>query len=172
MARKKQGRNAAPESDRHSQDGESDQNHGYAVGYRRPPKHTRFKPGQSGNPKGRKKGTINLNTVLKKVLNEDVLIREGGRQRRMPKLEALVRNTLAQAFKGDPKAYASLGLLMRQSGYGNDPDEVTAENLLGANYQHIVDDFLARAKTSEKWIESEIEQGEQDGVSRGGDPVS
>ena len=53
MARKKQGRNAAPESDRHSQDGESDQNHGYAVGYRRPPKHTRFKPGQSGNPLSR-----------------------------------------------------------------------------------------------------------------------
>ncbi len=43
---------------------------GYDVGYRKPPKHTRFKPGQSGNPRGRPKGTKNLKTDLIEELGE------------------------------------------------------------------------------------------------------
>ena len=38
------------------------------VGYKQPPKHTQFKPGQSGNPKGRPKGTQNLATDLAEEL--------------------------------------------------------------------------------------------------------
>ena len=33
---------------------------GYEVGYGRPPQHTQFRPGQSGNPAGRRKGVRNL----------------------------------------------------------------------------------------------------------------
>jgi hypothetical protein len=40
----------------------------YSVGYGRPPKHTRFKPGRSGNPKGRPRGSRNLSTEMQKVL--------------------------------------------------------------------------------------------------------
>ena len=40
----------------------------YAVGYRRPPLHSRFKPGQSGNPSGRSKGSQNLKTMFEQVL--------------------------------------------------------------------------------------------------------
>ena len=57
----------------------------YAVGYRRPPKSTRFKSGQSGNPAGRKKESGNLKTILSKVLGEDMRIREGDHVRRMSK---------------------------------------------------------------------------------------
>ena len=80
----------------------------FEVGYGRPPRHSRFKPGQSGNPKGRAKQSRNLRTIVQQVLREDMQIREGGRLRRMPAIEALVRTTLARAFKGDPKALASL----------------------------------------------------------------
>lgn len=46
--------------------------HDYKVGPGKPPKHTRFKPGQSGNPKGRPKGSQNVKTVLNKVGRESV----------------------------------------------------------------------------------------------------
>jgi hypothetical protein len=36
----------------------------YAVGYRRPPLHSRFQPGVSGNPPGRPKGAANLKTLM------------------------------------------------------------------------------------------------------------
>ena len=57
---------------------------GSLVGYGRPPLHSRFKPGRSGNPKGRAKQSRNLRTIVQQVLREDMPIREGGRLRRMP----------------------------------------------------------------------------------------
>ena len=57
------------------------------VGYGRPPVHTRFKPGQSGNPKGRRKGQRNLHTVLTEALNQRITIREGDRTRSVTKLD-------------------------------------------------------------------------------------
>jgi hypothetical protein len=54
------------------------------VGYKRPPTHTRFKPGQSDNPKGRPKHARNLKTEFLEELNEVILVREGGGRRRSP----------------------------------------------------------------------------------------
>jgi hypothetical protein len=48
----------------------------YAVGYGRPPPHSRFKKGQSGNPWGRPPGAKNLKTVLNEALNERVIVVE------------------------------------------------------------------------------------------------
>src|SRR5258707_14185668 len=50
----------------------------YEVGYRKPPGHTRFKKGQSGNPKGRPAGAKNLSTLLSEALNEPVVVTENG----------------------------------------------------------------------------------------------
>jgi Family of unknown function (DUF5681) len=115
----------------------------YAVGKYRPPLHSRFKPGQSGNPKGRAKQSRNLRTIVNQVLSEDMQIREGGRLRRMCAMEALVRTLLARSFKGDPKALASLIMLLRQSGL-TERDENVTELLHGPNYDAIIADFLAR----------------------------
>src|SRR6266446_5725047 len=115
----------------------------YTVGYCRPPLHSRFKPGQSGNPKGRPRQSRNLRTIVKQVLSEDMQIREGGRLRRMSAMEALVRTLRARAFKGDSKALASLIVLARLSGL-TESDEAIADLLHGPEYDAIIADFLAR----------------------------
>jgi Family of unknown function (DUF5681) len=120
----------------------------FAVGYGRPPLHSRFKPGKSGNPKGRVKQSRNMRTIVQQVLNEDMQIREGGRVRRMSAMEALVRTTLTRSFKGDPKALVSLIVIMKQSGYGPDRDEPATDLLSGSDYEAIVADYLARNLSS------------------------
>jgi hypothetical protein len=121
-------------------DGQGSERGTYPVGYCRPPVHSRFKPGQSGNPKGRAKGSQNLRTIVKQVSNEQIVIREGDRARRMRRMEALVRTAYARAFKGDPKALALLILLLRQSGL-TESDETTTELLQGPEYAAIIADF-------------------------------
>jgi hypothetical protein len=74
------------------------------VGYGKPPKATRFKPGQSGNPMGRPKGTLNLATDLSAELGEQITVREGGRPRRISKQRALIKSLMARALDGDVRA--------------------------------------------------------------------
>ena len=133
----------APDTIAAPADGQTGKREPYTVGYCRPPLHSRFKPGQSGNPKGRAKGSQNLRTIVKQVSSEQILIREGDRPRRMSKMEALVRTTFTRAFKGDPKALASLIMLWRQIGL-IEIDVTTTELLQGPEYAAIVADFLAR----------------------------
>ena len=74
------------------------------VGYKRPPRATQFKPGQSGNPKGRPKGSLNIANVLAKTLREQVAVNEGGRHRKITKLEAAVKQIVNKAAGGDAGA--------------------------------------------------------------------
>jgi Family of unknown function (DUF5681) len=86
----------------------------YDVGYGKPPVASRFKPRQSGNPGGRKKGSKNLATVVKRAQNEKVTVVINGRRRSMTKLEAAITQLANKAASGDPKAtqmLVDLGLL-------------------------------------------------------------
>lgn len=80
----------------------------YPVGYKKPPRHTQFKKGQSGNPKGRPKGTPNFRTALDQALKEQVLVNEGGRRRSISKLEAMVKQHVNKAVSGDARAREQL----------------------------------------------------------------
>lgn len=82
----------------------------YSVGYKRPPIAHRFKPGQSGNPRGRRKRSKNLLTLLDEELDSAITVKERGRERRMSKRQAMVKQIVASALKGDPK---TLDLLLR-----------------------------------------------------------
>ena len=76
----------------------------YKVGYGKPPKRTQFKPGKSGNPSGRPKGSRNLATDLAAELCEPITVREEGRQRRISKQRALIKSLMAKALQGDVRA--------------------------------------------------------------------
>ena len=72
----------------------------YEVGYGRPPKHTRFKKGQSGNPRGRPKGRKNRGSVVREAIEREVTIRENGKTRKVTVFEALVESMVSKALKG------------------------------------------------------------------------
>lgn len=74
------------------------------VGYGRPPMMTRFRPGQSGNPRGRPKGARNLSTIVAAALSERVAINENGRRRRITKFEATVKQLVNRAASGEARA--------------------------------------------------------------------
>jgi hypothetical protein len=71
------------------------------VGYGKPPQHTRFKKGESGNPTGRPKGSKNLTTLLEKELKQRVVVTENGRRRSITKQEAMVKHLVNKAVSGD-----------------------------------------------------------------------
>jgi hypothetical protein len=76
----------------------------YEVGYGKPPRHTRFKKGQSGNPLGRPSGSKNLATVLSEALNELVIVAENGGRRKITKRQAIITQLVNQSAKADWRA--------------------------------------------------------------------
>ena len=94
---------------------------GYEVGYRRPPVHSRFQPGTSGNPKGRPKGSPNLQTLVNKILNEQVSLREGQEVRKVSKAEAVLRGLVIAALKGDQRSVVTLFRIAEQCGEFGEP---------------------------------------------------
>ena len=96
------------------------------VGYKNPPVHTRFQPGQSGNPRGRAKGQQNLKTLFNKILNEKIAVREGANTRKVSKAEAILRTVVVGALKGDVRHTAMLVKLAEQAGgFDDERTEIT-----------------------------------------------
>src|SRR4029077_8624061 len=85
----------------------------YEVGYGKPPRHTRFEPGRSGNPRGRPPGAKNMKTLLSKALNELVVVTEPGGRRKVSKREAVVTQLVTPSAKADYKAIQILLGMLR-----------------------------------------------------------
>jgi len=81
------------------------------VGPGRPPRHSQFRKGTSGNPNGRPKGSLNVATVLARTLRERVVINENGRRRTITKLQASVKQLVNKAAGGDMNAFKVLSAL-------------------------------------------------------------
>jgi hypothetical protein len=114
------------------------------VGYKRPPPHSQFKPGQSGNPRGRPKHVRNFKTDLLDELREQIPIRENGRERKISKQRAFIKALVAAAIKGDMRATNALvSFCTRSLGIQADEDvnmTATADDI------DIIDSFVKRER--------------------------
>ena len=88
-----------------------------AVGYRRPPAGARFRKGQSGNPRGRPKGSRNrprptqgeqLRAMILEEAYRLIKVDDEGKEVKMPMLRAVLRSLVVAAAKGEPRAQATL----------------------------------------------------------------
>lgn len=105
----------------------------YEVGYKKPPKHTRFQPGQSGNRNGRPKKPRSSNELMEHVLNEKVVITIKGRQRTVTMKEVLIRQLIADAMKGNQRALKAI--------FHRETERVLDEDARVADRKKFDDDF-------------------------------
>ena len=76
----------------------------YPIGFGRPPRKSRFQPGQSGNPRGRPKSARNFATAFASELNDAVTVTEDGKRRRITKRQVIAKQLVNKAAAGDLRA--------------------------------------------------------------------
>jgi hypothetical protein len=76
----------------------------YTVGYGRPPNASQFKPGQSGNAKGRPTGARNISSMARDALERTINVKEKGSWRKTTVRKAAYRRLAEKAIAGDVKA--------------------------------------------------------------------
>ena len=86
----------------------------YPVGFKKPPAHTRFKKGQSGNPKGRPRGAKNLATLITDALDEKVTVNYRGRPRKATKRQIIITQLVNKSAQADLKATQILLGMMQE----------------------------------------------------------
>jgi predicted phage terminase large subunit-like protein len=85
----------------------------YVVGYGKPPLHTRFQKGRSGNPNGRPRGKKNMSTLLSAALDASIIVVENGRRKKITKREAIVTQLVNKSASADLKATQIVLALLR-----------------------------------------------------------
>ena len=86
----------------------------YEVGYGKPPLHTRFQKGKSGNPKGRPRGKKNMSTLLSTALNASIVVVANGRRKKITKREAIVTQLVNKSAAADLKATQIVLAMLRE----------------------------------------------------------
>ena len=113
------------------------------IGYKQPPKHLQFQPGQSGNPNGRPKGARNFKSDLRDELSETISFREGNREVSISKQRALIKRLVGSAIEGDARSIATLmSFCARAVGEDNDDQQQAPED------RDIVQAFKRRGKSA------------------------
>jgi hypothetical protein len=114
----------------------------YEVGYGRPPKARQFPPGRSGNPSGRRKGARSIGAILQDVVRQKITVTEGGKTRRVPALEGMLRRLRNDGLRGDAGAVKLLMALLDR--YRDAPEaEINFADVL-AEDREILEQYLKR----------------------------
>jgi hypothetical protein len=111
------------------------------VGYCKPPIETRFKPGQSGNPRGRPKGSRSLDQVLRQALDRRVPDPRRGERHTVRMIELIVEGLVLGAARRDPRMVRLLLALIDRYAPSDAPNE-TQENIRAAD-KEILDEYIA-----------------------------
>jgi hypothetical protein len=141
----------------------------YEVGYGKPPQNTRFKPGQSGNPKGKPKAAKNLATIVNNAIKEKVVVNENGRRKSVSKLEITIKQLVNKAALGDPKALTQLLPLVQiiegrsEADAASTPILAEADNLVMAHIveryrQSVIQEITDQHQQTQSKIAGEEEQ--------------
>jgi hypothetical protein len=138
----------------------------YAVGYCRPPEHTRFQKGQSRpQQKGRKQKSRTLHGELDDELERKIEVREGGRVRSVTKRRAIAMNLTNKAVMGDQKACATVFSQVRREDLDyNDGHDLNAP--LTDNDEALLAEYFRRRQEEERLLK-EIDFGSSE--TRGSD---
>jgi hypothetical protein len=124
------------------------------TGYRRPPKRTQFKKGQSGNPRGRPRGPSSFKSDLDAELREKLVLTENGREKRITKQRAFIKTLTAAAIKKDIRAVNALLACMRLFGVGNDEPPVESQNTSPTDLA-LLESYLVRQRQQTARAEKE-----------------
>src|SRR5437764_14189741 len=116
------------------------------VGYKHPPVTSQFRKGQSGNPRGRRKGQRNLAAVLREVLRQTVKVKRGGKTERKSKGEALIQMLLSKAHSGDARAIKAVLVLTEKIARIDTPEPKLAGP---GNYEFML--VPGMAASAEEW---------------------
>lgn len=127
----------------------------YEVGYGKPPKEHRFKPGQSGNESGRPKRHKNVKTIQRNALQQPVKVTINGETKTVSALEASIVTQVHRAVKGETKPFATVMAMATECGL-LDEDGETSDHVSQSDRQ-IVDAALKRLAALEPPSDSEAE---------------
>ena len=126
-----------------------DRDREYDVGYGKPPGHTRFVKGQSGNPRGRPPGAKNLSTLLSDALNETVVVTENGGRRKVSKRQAIITQLVNRSATADFRAIKILLDIMREIEGQNEPASPETSAFSEAD-KEVLEQLRARFSKAEK----------------------
>jgi uncharacterized protein DUF5681 len=131
----------------------------YDVGFCKTPVKTRFKKGQSGNPNGRPKGSRNLRTDAKWILNSPVTVTENGKTRKISTQRAIMLGLKEKGLKGDTKSRAQLLALGAE--FNNDEESVTKAGAIVAEEEAALADFIGRLGITTEGPTSDVPEANQ-----------
>ena len=117
----------------------------YEVGYKRPPREHQFKPGQSGNSKGRPKKNKNFVEDVKGEMNELIQIQEQGKLKKITKQKALAKRIVADALSGKTSIIKLLLPILSDKNF----EIKDFEEDLSQEDQAILEDYIKRSLNHE-----------------------
>lgn len=139
----------------------------YQVGYARPPQETRFRPGQSGNRKGRPPAAKNFGTALEEELRVTVPVTENGRRRKLQKRQVIAKQLVNRAAEGDPKF---MPLVLSEMRAREQAAEALAQDVFGGpEHDPLIDSIVERIRAAE--AASSIYAPGQDAPAASEDPL-